>query len=106
MHYRNQWFWVDDRDLQIVKTYGKGVGILKKGSDNQFPKFETYREQIDGKYWFPTYTHADDTLNFQAGPQRIRMLVKYENYKQFKAESTIQYGDTVEQPKPAQPPKP
>src|SRR5919206_442413 len=45
--------WVDDRDLQIVKTYGKGVGLLKKGSDNQFPKFETYREQIDGKYWFP-----------------------------------------------------
>src|SRR5438045_4297708 len=37
--------WVDDRDLQIVKTYGKGVGLLKKGSDNQFPRFETYREQ-------------------------------------------------------------
>ncbi|MBM3774577.1 MAG: hypothetical protein FJW37_05375, partial [Acidobacteria bacterium] len=36
--------WVDDRDLQIVKTYGKGVGLLKKGSDNQFPKFETFRE--------------------------------------------------------------
>ena len=57
--------WVDDRDLQIVKTYGKGVGVIKKGADNQFPKFETYREQIDGKYWFPTYTRADDTLHFQ-----------------------------------------
>ena len=56
---------MDDRDLQIVKTYGKGVGLLKKGSDNQFPKFETYREQIDGKYWFPTYTRADDTLHFK-----------------------------------------
>ena len=44
---------MDDRDLQIVKTYGKGVGLLKKNEDNQFPKFETYREQIDGKYWFP-----------------------------------------------------
>jgi hypothetical protein len=87
--------WVDDRDLQIVKTYGKGVGLIKKGSDNQFPKFETYREQIDGKYWFPTYTIADDTLHFQTGPQKIRMIVKYENYKQFKPESTIKFGEVV-----------
>jgi hypothetical protein len=35
--------WVDDRDLQIVKTYGKGVGLLKRGADNQYPRFETYR---------------------------------------------------------------
>ena len=53
---------MDDRDLQIVKTYGRGVGVFKKG--NAFPKFETYREQIDGKYWFPTYTIANDTLHF------------------------------------------
>ncbi len=59
--------WVDDRDLQIVKTYGKGVGVIRKSSDNQFPKFETYREQVDGKYWFPTYTRADDTLHFKSG---------------------------------------
>ncbi len=57
--------WVDDRDMQIVKSYGRGVGYQKKNSDNQFPKFETYREQIDGKYWFPTYTRADDTLFFR-----------------------------------------
>src|SRR5438874_8316250 len=48
--------WVDDRDFQIVKTFGKGVGLLKKSDDNQYPRFETYRQQIDGKYWFPTYT--------------------------------------------------
>ena len=63
-----------------------------------FPKFETYREQIDGKYWFPTYTRADDVLNFEQGPQRIRMLVKYENYKQFKSDVQIQYGDPVATP--------
>jgi hypothetical protein len=97
--------WVDDRDLQIVKTYGKGVGLLKKGSDNQFPRFETYREQIDGKYWFPTYTRADDTLHFQTGPQPIRMIVKYEDYKQFKGETTIKYGDVVEEKKPEAPKK-
>jgi len=94
--------WVDDRDLQIVKTYGKGVGIVAKG--NEFPKFETYREQIDGKYWFPTYTHADDVLHFP--PQRgypgenvhIRMTVRYQDYKRFVGRSTITYGNPVEPP--------
>jgi len=87
--------WVDDRDLQIVKTYGKGVGLVSK--NNQFPKFETYREQIDGKYWFPTYTHADDTLHFPDGSnQRIRMKVLYQDYKRFEGRSTITYGKTVD----------
>ncbi len=89
--------WVDDRDFQIVKTYGKGVGVIKKSGDNQFPKFETYREQIDGKYWFPTYTRADDTLHFQSGQdQRIRMVVRYQDYKRYEGKSTIRYGDVVE----------
>jgi hypothetical protein len=88
--------WVDDRDLQIVKSYGRGVGIIKKNYDNQFPKFETFREQIDGKYWFPTYTTANDTLYFQSGPQRIRMIVRYEDYKQFKSDVQIKYGDEVQ----------
>jgi hypothetical protein len=98
--------WVDDRDFQIVKTYGKGVGYQKKSDDQQFPKFETLREQIDGKYWFPTYTHADDTLHFKDHPQKIRMLVTYKDYKKFSGKSTIQFGDVVDdkfkdQPKPA-----
>lgn len=103
--------WVDDRDLQIVKTYGKGVGLLRRNEDNQFPKFETLREQVDGKYWFPVYTDADDTLHFQTGPQRMRMIVKYEDYKQFKSSTNIEFGATVDQPKkdekanPQNPPK-
>lgn len=94
--------WVDDRDLQIVKTYGKGVGIVKK--NNEFAKFETYREQIDGKYWFPTYTYANDTLQFEQGPIRIKMLMKYQDYKQFKSDVQIKFGDEV--PQPAQPQQP
>ena len=92
--------WVDDKDMQIVKSFGRGIGLLKKGADNQFAKFETYREQIDGKYWFPTYTIANDTLNFKDGlSQRIRMTVKYEDYKQFKSDVNIKYGDVEELPK-------
>jgi hypothetical protein len=87
--------WVDDRDFQIVKTYGKGVGQLKRNEDQQFPKFETYREQVDGKYWFPTYTRADDTLRFKNMSQRVHMTVKYENYKRFGSESSVTFGDVV-----------
>jgi hypothetical protein len=94
--------WVDDRDFQIVKTYGKGVGIVKKG--NEFPMFETYREQIDGKYWFPTYTRADDTLHFPEGlDQRIRMTVRYQDYKRYEGKSTITYGNPVDDSKSAVP---
>jgi hypothetical protein len=97
--------WVDDRDLQIVKTYGKGVGVIRKSSDNQFPKFETYREQIDGKYWFPTYTHADDTLHFKNGDNvRIRMVVRYQDYKRYEGRSTIKYGDVVDDKTQTPPP--
>ena len=96
--------WVDDRDLQIVKTYGRGVGVLKRGEDNKFPKFETYREQIDGKYWFPTYTQADDVLYFKSGlDQRMRLIVRYEDYKQFKSDVQIKYGEPVEPKETKQP---
>jgi hypothetical protein len=88
--------WVDDRDYQIVKTYGKAVPDLRKGQENLFPRFETYREQVDGLYWFPTYTRALDTLQFSSGAQRIRMILKYENYKKFQADVKITYGDAVD----------
>lgn len=88
--------WVDDRDLMIVKSYGRSAGVLPKNAGQQFPKFETYREQIDGKYWFPTYTIANSTLHFTDNPVRIRMSVKYEDYKQFKTDVKITFGDEVE----------
>jgi hypothetical protein len=89
--------WVDDHDLQIVKTYGKPVPDIKtKNNENLFPRFETYREQIDGKYWFPTYTRAVDTLQFSSGAQRMRQIVKYENYKKFEADVKLTFGDAVE----------
>lgn len=84
--------WVDNRDFQIVKTYGKSVPDLHSGSDeNLFPRFTTYREQIDNVYWFPTYTTADDTLHFKSGDVQIRVIIKYMDYKRFGSESKILY---------------
>jgi hypothetical protein len=78
--------WVDDQDLQIVKSAGKAVPDIHKGSnENLFARFETYREQIDGKYWFPTYTRADDTLHFKSGDVRVHIVIRYTNYKQFRS---------------------
>jgi hypothetical protein len=107
--------WVDDHDFQIVETYGKTVPDIrkKKGSENLFPKFTTWREQIDGQYWFPTYTRAEDTLKFSMGDVKIREIIKYTNYKRFGAKSRITYeGKDVQKAepkpdqKPAEPPKP
>ena len=100
--------WVDDHDLQIVKTYGKTVyQVTRKNKDARFPRFETYRENIDGKYWFPTYTKADDVLQFPTGNVRVREIVKYENYKKFEAEVKITVGNEVspDDKKSSNPPK-
>jgi len=98
--------WVDDHDFQIVKTYGKSVpDIRKKNQENLFPKFTTWRQQIDGRYWFPTYTRADDVLHFQMQDVHIREIIKYEDYKKFGSNVKITYqGKEVEkgQQKPEQ----
>ena len=97
--------WVDDKDFQIVKTYGKSVPDItrKKGNENLFPKFTTYREQVvDGPYWFPVYTRADDTLHFSTGDVKIREIVKYTNYKKFGSNVKITYdGKDVEKGDPS-----
>jgi hypothetical protein len=85
--------WVDDHDFQIVESYGKTVPDIKKkrNSENLFPKFTTWREQVDGQYWFPTYTRAEDTLQFSSGGIKIREIIKYTNYRRFGSKSKITY---------------
>ena len=85
--------WVDDIDFQIVMTKGK---IVPDYSNNKFPKFETVREQIDGDYWFPTWTEADDILQFGQRRVRIRELITYENFKKFEVNTSIKYGPIEE----------
>jgi len=106
--------WVDDHDFQIVKTKGRTVPEfragntkgrkVKAGQENLFPAFTTWREQVDGQYWFPTYTRADDTLHFATGDVRIREIIRYENYKRFGSKVRITY-EGQELPPAQQPPK-
>jgi hypothetical protein len=99
--------WVDNHDFQIVKTYGKTVPDIREKHGNQenlFPKFTTWRQQIDGAYWFPVYTKADDELHFKMEDVHIKEIVKYEDYKRFGANSKILYQGK-ELPKDQKPPE-
>ncbi len=87
--------WVDDHDFQIVKTYGETVPQVHNPKhpekENLSPKYTTWRQQIDNKYWFPTYTYAEDTLHFAQEDVEMRYIVKYRNYKRYGAKSRITY---------------
>ncbi len=90
--------WVDAQDYQIVVTNGKNVpDDTRKGHEDLSPPFVTYREEIDGKYWFPVYTKGDGILHFSGGKGylsqdvHIREFVKYTDYKQFKSTVKVIY---------------
>jgi hypothetical protein len=95
--------WVDDEDLQIVKTAGRTVPEFKQ----RFPKFETYRENIDGRYWFPTYSYADDRLDFEKGFSiNVRMVIKFQKYRRFRSDvKLIDGGDEEPEPESAKVPE-
>jgi len=85
--------WVDDVDYQIVMTRGK---IVPDYRNNKFPEFETVREQIDGEYWFPTWTEGDDILRFGGGYDyrdvHVRLLITYGDFQKYEVGTTIKYG--------------
>ena len=90
--------WVDAKDNQIIVTHGKNIpDNTHRGHENLSPPFTTYRQQIDGKYWFPVYTRAEGMLHFQGckhclpNDVHIREIVKYEDYKRFGSNAQIIY---------------
>jgi hypothetical protein len=96
--------WVDKDDLMIVKSKGKAVPETK---NNKFPVVETTREQIDGKYWFPTDARSDDELVFDDGQViRIRMRVRYTDYKLGRTDVRILDDEEPSQPAAAPSPTP
>lgn len=83
--------WVDQQDFSVIRSEGRAVPQLRSsrpGKENLFAYFTTVREKI-GEYWFPVLTFADDTLDFNNGPLRIKFTIRYREYKRFGAESKI-----------------
>jgi hypothetical protein len=92
--------WVRESDFAVMKSEGQGVPQIETlREQNLTPHFTTFRKWIDGKWFFPSETYADDTLYFRDWPQRIRIEIRYMNYKRFGAESTITFGGEEPPPK-------
>lgn len=79
--------WVDQKYLEVVKTYGKWVTDLGAIQPTSLPfsMFETYRENVEGKYWFPNYARADGTYKMKDRDIPIRVIIKWTNFKPFAA---------------------
>ncbi len=91
--------WVDATDLQIVVTNGRMVpDDTRRNHEDLHPPFMTWRQQIDGHYWFPVYTKGEGILHFAGGDGymnqdvHIRDTVKYTDYKRYGTESKIFYA--------------
>ncbi len=86
--------WVDPEALQVVQAAGQPVPQLHHTKDaNLFPRFVTAYAPIDGKFWFPVRTEAQDTLAFPTGLQQVRYEIDYADYKRFSAETKITFED-------------
>jgi hypothetical protein len=84
--------WVSEKDRQIVRAEGRPVPqIYRSTGENLFPHFTTIYRPVDGQHWFPVRTLADDTLYFRSGPQRVRITIRYDEYKRFSSDTTIEY---------------
>jgi hypothetical protein len=90
--------WVDATDLQIVVTDGRMIpDDTRKNNEDLHAPFMTWRQQVDGHYWFPVYTKGEGVLHFSGGhgymaqDVHIRNTVKYSDYKQFGSTSKIIY---------------
>jgi hypothetical protein len=98
-HYFQGRVWVDQQELQIVLVNGTTVPQdTRKGHEDLQPPFTTYYEQVDGNYWFPTYTKAEGILHFQAQngalseDVHMRSVVTYTDYKQYRATTRLLYN--------------
>jgi hypothetical protein len=68
---------------------------------------ETWRERIDGKYWFPTYSYANDELFFDAGNTlKIKLRVRYTDFKEATSTVRVLDDDEVVTEDPPAPKKP
>lgn len=88
--------WIDKETRQVVQAGGQPVPqIHRTEGSNLFARFLTIYEPIDGEFWFPVQTLADDTLPFSSGVQRVRYEIRYENYKRFSTDSAITFGEEI-----------
>lgn len=83
--------WISEDDFSVIRAEGKAVPeIVTTKRENLFPHFTTVRKPING-FWFPSMTTADDTLYFRSMPVREKLMIRYDDYKKFGADSTVTF---------------
>ncbi|HEX5227138.1 MAG TPA: hypothetical protein VFW44_05485 [Bryobacteraceae bacterium] len=86
--------WVSKKDYSVIRSEGQAVPqIHTLKTENLFPHFTTLRQKVDGDYYFPVMTYGDDTLNFRGGAQRVRLTIRYSDYRRFGADSKITFDN-------------
>ncbi len=83
--------WISEEDFSVIRNEGKAVPeIVTTKRENLFPHFTTVRKPING-FWFPSMTTADDTLYFRSLPIREKLVIRYDDYKKFGADTTVMF---------------
>jgi hypothetical protein len=83
--------WIREDDFSVVRSEGQAVPqIVSLKQENLFPRFTTVRKRVNG-FWFPSVTSADDTLYFRKAPIREKLVIRYDDYKKFGADSTVTF---------------
>jgi hypothetical protein len=98
--------WVDAKYLEVVKTYGKWVtdqGDMHSVAQLPFSLYETYRENVDGKFWFPNYSRSDDTLNQKGLEIPVRIVIKWTDFKPLPATPAAAASPVAPAPAPTKP---
>jgi hypothetical protein len=74
--------WVDEQDFVIVKTIGKWVTELGDVKSPQLPftVFETYRQEVGKKLWFPAYSRSDETVAVGNTAVPARLIYRWTGY--------------------------
>jgi hypothetical protein len=92
--------WVDKQYLEVVKTYGKWVNDLGDVRVEQLPfvNFETYRDNVEGKYWFPNYSRSDDYLHLKDDTIPVRLVIKWTDIKPLQPNPAPVPNETKPQP--------
>jgi hypothetical protein len=104
--YFNGIVWVDAKYIEVVKTYGKWVteqGDTRATPQLPFVLFETYRENVDGKYWFPNYLRSDETLHVKDEEIPVRLVIKWSDFKSTATAAGPAARPTETVPAPAMP---
>ncbi len=69
--------WVDDRDFEIVKTYGKYVSEVIH--EELFPMLEAYREVVNGVR-LPTFVRAEGYVHNKNVETKLRLTLRFADF--------------------------